>query len=113
RQAGAKRRWARVTRRKMMAGLAALTCASVLVGGNANAWAFARAVPVTALRADAERATTAQGLYPHIGWIHADVRPGDVAITDYWEVRRELPTYGLRDVMPPWPSPGLRDQPQR
>jgi hypothetical protein len=99
-------------------GYASLGLASLLalfVGLNASLWAVARAIPnpFHAQRVSAEKTTHASALYPALGWMSGYLHDGDTAVTNYWEIRRELPTYGLRTVMPPWPSPGLDDQQQR
>ncbi|GAA4213613.1 hypothetical protein [Actinocatenispora rupis] len=93
--------------------LAALTALALVVGADANAWAIARALPGTALRARAETATDSQLPYPRLGWIARYVPDGDVAVANNWQTRRELPTYGLRSVRTQWPSPGVPDEARR
>lgn len=105
-------RWGRRPRAGF-AVLAGLTCLAVVIGGYANAWAVARALPGTRFRAAAERATHAPVPYPQLGWIAGHVRPGDTAIANFWHARRELATYGLRTVQPQWPSPGVPDAARR
>jgi alpha-1,6-mannosyltransferase len=100
-------------RRAAVGGLAAVSCVALVVGADANAWWAARAVPGAERRASAEHALHSVRVYPSIRWIRAHVRPGQVAITNNWEALRELPTYGLRTVAPPWPSPGVTDAAQR
>jgi hypothetical protein len=94
-------------------GLAIATCIALLIGARANAWAMARAVPDAGMRARAERLTGSPAPYPRIAWIAASVHAGDVAVTNDWQVRRELPTYGVRTVELPWPSPAVTDGPAR
>lgn len=93
--------------------LAGLTVVALLVGGYANAWAVARALPGPAARARAEKATHAQVPYPDLRWIARYVRTDDVAVANFWYVRRELPTYRLRLVATPWPSPAVPDEARR
>jgi alpha-1,6-mannosyltransferase len=103
------RRW----RRAGFALLAALSCVALVVGGYANAWALARAVPGEARRARAEAATDAQARYPQLGWIAGRVHAGDTAVSNFWWSRRELPAYGLRSVRTQWPSPAVPDEARR
>ncbi len=91
----------------------AATTLALVVGAWANAWAVARALPGTSRRAAAEVATSAPSPYPRVRWIRPYVHTGDVAVANDWQVRRQLPAYGLRTVLPPWASPGLPDQQQR
>jgi hypothetical protein len=109
------RRAQAVSARRAYASLALVTLLALLLGVNASAWAIARGIPngFHAKRVSAEKATHASSLYPALGWISGHLHDGDTAVTNYWEIRRELPTYGLRTVMPAWPSPGLDDQQQR
>lgn len=94
--------------------LAGLTAVAVLVGGYANAWGVARALPGAARRAYYARILHApQPAYPELAWITRYTRPGQVAVANFWYVRRELPTYGLRSVQTQWPSPGVPDERRR
>ncbi|MGA8116029.1 MAG: hypothetical protein WCA46_20410, partial [Actinocatenispora sp.] len=98
--------------RALVGALAGLTGVALVVGGNANAWAVARALP-DAQRASAERRTDALPPYPPMSWISPHVAGGGAGIANYWLVRRQLPVYGLRTVEPPWPSPGVPDESRR
>ena len=95
--------------RRMFQGLAALSCVALVIGAWANAWALARAVPDAGTRARAERLTRAAAPYLPTSWLAPYVHEGDVAVTNNWQLRRQLPTYGVRTVQLPWPSPAVPD----
>ena len=97
-------------------GIAILTAATVIAiaaGGWAQRGVVARALPDKELRAQFEKATSAQLPYPDLSFIEGRVHEGDVAIANEWRTARQLPTYDLYTVDPPWPSPGLPDAADR
>ena len=90
--------------------LAVVAAAACLVGLWANLWALARAVPEAWLPEHLPAAArTPTPAYPDYSWITTHVCRGDVVETDSWIAGRVIPTYGARQIVPPWPDPFLTD----
>ena len=47
--------------------------------------------------------------YPDYSWVGAHICRGDVVETDSWIAGRVIPTYGARQIAPPWPDPFVTD----
>lgn len=93
--------------RPWLVGVTAVAC---LVGLWANLWGLTRAVPPAWLPDGLPSAArTPTPAYPDYSWVGAHICRGDVVETDSWIAGRVIPTYGARQIAPPWPDPFVTD----
>ncbi len=90
--------------------LVGVTAAACLIGLWANLWGLTRAVPPAWLPDGLPSAArTPTPSYPDYSWVGAHICRGDVVETDSWIAGRVIPTYGARQIAPPWPDPFVTD----
>jgi hypothetical protein len=90
--------------------LVGVTAAACLIGLWANLWGLTRAVPPAWLPDGLPSAArTPTPPYPDYSWVGAHICRGDVVETDSWIAGRVIPTYGARQIVPPWPDPFVTD----